>query len=63
VLKLLKESVAMIYFIIQVFGSRFQQFGHLHSTGIVDFNWAEAWVIVNGILMDTAVSGVYSLSY
>jgi hypothetical protein len=39
-----------------VFGSGFQQFGHLHSVGLVDLNWAEAWVIVKGHLLDAPVS-------
>ena len=52
----------MIYFRIQVFGSRFLQFGHLHFVGLVDFNWAEAWIIVNGLLLDTPVSNeVYAV--
>jgi hypothetical protein len=53
---MLKEPTAKIYFRIHVFGSGFQQFGHLHSVGLVDFNWAEAWVIVNEHLLDTPVS-------
>jgi hypothetical protein len=53
---MLKESTAKIYFRIHVFGSGFQQFGHLHSIGLVDFNWAEAWVIVNEHLLDTPMS-------
>jgi hypothetical protein len=52
----------MIYFRIQVFGSGFLQFGHLHSVGHVDFNWAEAWVIVNGLLLDIPMSNeVYAV--
>jgi hypothetical protein len=46
----------MIYFRIQVFGFGFQQFWHLHSVGLVYFNLAETWVIVNRILLDTPVS-------
>jgi hypothetical protein len=55
---MMKESTTIIYFRIQVFGSSFHQFGHLHSVGRVDFNWAEAWVIVNGHLLDAPVSAI-----
>jgi hypothetical protein len=59
---MMKESIDMIYFRIQVFGSGFLQFGHLHSVGHVDFNWAEAWVIVNGLLLDIPMSNeVYAV--
>ena len=52
----MKESMAMIYFRLQVYGSRFKQFEHLHYVGLVDFNWAEAWVILNGLLLVKTMS-------
>jgi hypothetical protein len=55
---MMKEMLAMIYFKMQVFGSGFQQFMHLNYVELVDFNWDEAWVIVNGLLLETPVSEV-----
>jgi hypothetical protein len=48
VLKMVVQSMAMIYFSIQ-------KFGHLHSIRLMDFNWAKAYIIVNGLMLDTLV--------
>jgi hypothetical protein len=56
VLEMMDDRTIMMGFRIQVFGSGFQQFGHLHSIGLVDFYWAKAWVIAKGLLLDTPVS-------
>jgi hypothetical protein len=59
VLKMMEDQMVMMGFKIQVFGYEFQQFGHLHSIGFVDFYWAKAWVIAKGLLLDMLVSHLY----